>query len=653
MKIPNSKSQAPNPNRGVPKPSLRNSVLLGFGIWVLGFGICFSTLLAQAPPAPPAATPPSGPAIDISGYWTPTMNEDGMERGPGSELADYGGFALNEAGRLWALSYDPSRVTLRNHQCDAYVTPYQMRATGNFRAWEERDPHTQRLVAIHWWAQVTEGHRVIWMDGRPHPPAWAPHTFRGFSTGRFVGTSLVVYTTHLKQGWLRRNGTPESDQATVTEFFVRHGDHLTNTTVVTDPVFLTEPQLRSNDYYRAPVDHGTWLYACDDSEQIVGRAPEVVPFYPFGKQPFAREYSEKYKIPLASTLSGAASMYPGFADTLKNMPDTAAAALLQPAPGRPSETSKAVDPEPRDGEIHVLPIRNNVYMLVGDGGNIVVQTGDQGAFVVDTGQGRLSDKVIAAIDKLSDKPIQFIANTSFHAEHTGGNARLSAAGMDPSLPGSFFVNSAPRGVTGFFSDPLRHATMLAHNNVLTRMQEANAPTEAQPADTYLEEHRRKFHNGDSIEMFYEPNAVTDGDSLVVFRRADVIVAGDIFTTTQYPFIDAKNGGSVNGEIKALNDILNRTNYEHEGEGGTYVVPGHGFLADEHEVTEYRDMVVIVRDRVKAMIDAAATLAQVKAARLTADYDTRYGSNTGPWTTEMFVEAVYNSLKAAPTNRGGR
>ena len=161
MKIPNSKSQAPNPNRGVPKPSLRNSVLLGFGIWVLGFRICFSTLLAQAPPAPQNATAPSGPAIDLSGYWTPTMNEDGMERGPGSELADYGGFALNEAGRLWALSYDPSRVTLRNHQCDAYVTPYQMRATGNFRAWEERDPHTQRLVAIHWWAQVTEGLSLI------------------------------------------------------------------------------------------------------------------------------------------------------------------------------------------------------------------------------------------------------------------------------------------------------------------------------------------------------------------------------------------------------------------------------------------------------------------------------------------------------------
>jgi cyclase len=605
-------------------------------------------------PAAAAAETPSGPAIDISGYWTPTMNEDGMERGGGSELHDYGGFALNEAGRLWALSYDPSRVTLRHHQCDAYVTPYQMRATGNFRAWEERDPHNQRLVAIHWWAQVTEGHRIIWMDGRPHPPAWAPHTFRGFSTGKFVGTALVVSTTHLKQGWLRRNGTPESDQATVTEFFVRHGDHLTNTTVVSDPVFLTDPMVRSNDYYRAPVDHGTWLYACDDSEQIVGRAPEVVPHYDFGKQPYAREYSERHMLPLGVAWTGAVSMYPEYAATAKNMTDAQGVALLSPAPGRPHDANKAVDPEPKDGEVHILPIRRNVYMLVGDGGNIVVQTGDQGAFVVDTGTGKLSDKVIAAINTLSERPIQFIANTSFLADRTGGNAKLAAAGMDPSLPGSFFVNSAPRAVTGLFADPLRHATLLAHNNVTTRMQDAKISEEAIPGDTYLEERRRKSHNDDSIELFYQPNAVTDGDSIVVFRRADVIVAGDILDLNRYPMIDPKNGGSVQGEIKALNDILDRTNYEHEGEGGTYVVPGHGFLADEHEVVEYRDMVVIVRDRVKAMVDAGATLAQVRAARLTADYDTRYGANTGPWTTEMFVEAVYNSLKAAaPASRAGR
>ena len=178
------------------------------------------------------------------------------------------------------------------------------------------------------------------------------------------------------------------------------------------------------------------------------------------------------------------------------------------------------------------------------------------------------------------------------------------------------------------------------------MQAANAAADALPGDTYLEDRRRKFHNDDAIELFYQKNAVTDGDSLIHFRRADVIVAGDIFTTTQYPVIDSKNGGSVQGEIRALNEILSKTVYRHQGEGGTYVVPGHGYLADEHEVVEYRDMVVIVRDRVKAMIDAGATLAQIKAARPTADYDTQYGANSGPWTTDMFVTAVYDSLKNA-------
>jgi glyoxylase-like metal-dependent hydrolase (beta-lactamase superfamily II) len=395
-----------------------------------------------------------------------------------------------------------------------------------------------------------------------------------------------------------------------------------------------------------PVDPGAWLYACDDGEQILDRPDDAVPNYLFGKQPFVKEFSTRYKIPLAASLLGSATMYPGLDARLAGSTEADGRALLSPTPGQPSETSKATDAEPRDGTIHVLPIRDSVYMLVGDGANIVVQTGEQGVFVVDTGEGKLADKVIAAIRNLSPKPIQFIANTSFRPEHTGGNARLGDAGQDPSLLGSFFVQSAPRGVTGFFSDPQAHATIMAHVNVQTRMQAAGAAAGAVPADTYLEDRRRKFHNGDAIELFYQKDAVTDGDSLIHFRRADVIVAGDIFTTTQYPPIDTKNGGSVQGEIRALNAILNTTVYRHQGEEGTYVVPGHGFLADEHEVVEYRDMVVIVRDRVKAMIDAGATLAQVKAARLTADYDTQYGANSGPWTTEMFVAAVYDSLKKA-------
>jgi hypothetical protein len=188
------------------------------------------------------------------------------------------------------------------------------------------------------------------------------------------------------------------------------------------------------------------------------------------------------------------------------------------------------------------------------------------------------------------------------------------------------------------------ATIMAHQKVETRMVDQTTPGQGWPSDTYLEERRRTFHNGDAIEMFFEPKAVTDGDSIVQFRRADVIATGDIFSTTQYPFIDLKSGGSVEGEIKALNDILNRTVYQHESEGGTMIIPGHGYLCDEHEVVEYRDMMAIIRDRVLALIKTGATLDQVKAARVTADYDTRYGATSGPWTTGMFVEAVYASLK---------
>ena len=449
--------------------------------------------------------------------------------------------------------------------------------------------------------------------------------------------ALVIQTSHIKQGWLRRNGLPESDQATTVEFFVRHGDHLTYTSVITDPVYLTEPIVRTTDFARQPVDHGNWLFACDDGEQIFGRAPDQVPNYLLGQNPFVKEYADKYKIPLLGHLGGPETMYPEFVAKLKTATAAEGTARTLPAAG-PSPTSRAVDPEPHDGEIHVMPLRDQVYLLTGDGANMVLQVGDQGAFVVDSGTGALADKTIAAIRKLSGKPIQFIANTGYRSDHTGGNPKLRASGADPSVVGSFFALG--------FADAGVGATIMAHQNVQNHMYALKAPPAGIPSDTFLDERRRTFHNGDAIEMFLEPNAVTDADSIVQFRRADIIVMGDIFTTTQYPFVDVKNGGSVQGEIKALNDILNRTVYQHESEGGTIVVPGHGYVCDEHEVVEYRDMVAIIRDRVQAMIKNGATLEQVKAARPTADYDSRYGSNTGPWTTNMFVEAVYADLKQA-------
>jgi glyoxylase-like metal-dependent hydrolase (beta-lactamase superfamily II) len=581
----------------------------------------------QAPTSAPA------PGFDLSGYWSPVLHEDGMDRGAGPEIGDYGGIPINEAGRLFALSYDPSRLTLRHHQCDGYVAPYQMRALGNSRAWEERDPKTQRLVAIHWFSQTFEGKRTIWMDGRPHPPAYASHSWMGFSTGRFVGNALEVRTTHLKQGWYRRNGTPESDQATLVEFFVRHGDRLTHTVVVSDPIYLEEPLVTTSDFYRQPTDHQNWLFPCDDGEQVLGRPPDDVPNYLFGQNPFVKEYRTKYKLAAVGHLGGAASIQPEIVSTLVAAKDDVS--LERPSRGAPT-TSRAAPTEPTDGEIHILPVRANVYMLVGAAGNIVVQVGNEGVFVVDTGNGSRADKTLAAIRTLSDKPVQFIANTSFLPDRTGGNEVLRNAGADPSVRGTFFSLQ--------FRDAGIGATIMAHQNVQNRLNASKRPADALPTDTFLEERRRTFHNDDAIEMLWQPNAITDGDSVVHFRRADVIVTGDIFTTTQYPFIDVANGGTVDGEIRALNQILERTVFEHQGQGGTLVVPGHGYLSDEHEVVEYRDMVAIVRDRVRALVRAGATLEQVKAARPTADYDTRYGATAGSWTTDMFLEAVYRTIR---------
>ena len=253
--------------------------------------------------------------------------------------------------------------------------------------------------------------------------------------------------------------------------------------------------------------------------------------------------------------------------------------------------------------------------------------------------------MIAAISTLSSRKIQFIVNTSFHPDNTGGNVKLHDAGYDPEAHGGNLrqLQTGSLAITSQFGVG---ATIMAHEDVLNRMTVAAMPEAALPTDTYLHGRRRKLHNGEGVELFWEPNATTDGDSIVHFRRADVIVTGDIFNTDRYPFIDIKAGGSVQGEIAALNDILSRT-VSFRAEGGTWIVPGHGRLCSEWEVTLYRDMLVIIRDRVQAMIKKGASLQEVLAARVSADYDARFGANSGPWTTAMFIEAVYTSLKEPP------
>jgi glyoxylase-like metal-dependent hydrolase (beta-lactamase superfamily II) len=291
-----------------------------------------------------------------------------------------------------------------------------------------------------------------------------------------------------------------------------------------------------------------------------------------------------------------------------------------------------------NAELEMLPVQGNVYMLSGAGGNIAVQIGSQGTLIVDTGSGEKSDKVIAAIRKLTPKPIQYIINTSADRNYAGGNDALRRAG----------VTYTGANVSGDLKDLGSAAQVFAHDNVLQRM---SAPSGVQaptafgdwPTQTFIGARMQMSFNGEAVEILHQPAAHTDGDSFVVFRRSDVIVAGDIFLTTTYPFIDLEHGGSIQGEIDALNTLVETMVPLHEEEGGTYVIPGHGRIVDRFEVVEYRDMVTIVRDRIRAAIKKGMTLDQVKAARLTLDYDYRYGAKTGPGTTDQFVESVYKSL----------
>jgi cyclase len=290
--------------------------------------------------------------------------------------------------------------------------------------------------------------------------------------------------------------------------------------------------------------------------------------------------------------------------------------------------------------IEILKVQGNVYLLTGAGSNVTVQVGDTGVLVVDTGVAERAEQVVAAIRTLSDKPIQYIINTHMHPDHTGGNDTVRKAGLT-------YVGA---NVTGNLRDAGVGAQIYAHDNVLLRMsaptgQRADVPFGSWPTETFRSGRKQLFFNGEAVEVVYQPAAHTDGDSLVFFRRSDVVATGDIFVTTSYPFIDVERGGSIQGEIDALNRILELTVVGFQDEGGTYIVPGHGRICDQPDLLEYRDMVTIIRDRVQAAIGKGMTLEQVKTAGLTKDYDGRYGAKSGFGTAERFVEAIYRSLTA--------
>jgi len=256
----------------------------------------------------------TAPGVDLSGSWSPYPHE---ESSGNPALVEYYGVPITEGARDWALAWSASRLTVPEHQCQVHVVSYILGGPLNLRIWEEKDPQSQRVVAIRQYISTYEQDRTIWMDGRPHPGAYAPHTWMGFSTGKWEGNTLTVYTTHMKQGELRRNGLLVSDQATLTEHFMRYGDVMTHVSIVNDPIYLTEPFIRTQ-VFRLVIPEGlNWLYPCDSVEEIANRAPDAVPNYLPGENPFIHEFADKHHIPLEAALGGAETMYPEYQLTMK------------------------------------------------------------------------------------------------------------------------------------------------------------------------------------------------------------------------------------------------------------------------------------------------------------------------------------------------
>jgi len=287
--------------------------------------------------------------------------------------------------------------------------------------------------------------------------------------------------------------------------------------------------------------------------------------------------------------------------------------------------------------LETIQIRPNVFVIFGAGSNVAVHVGEDGVILVDSGATAVADNLLAAVRAITKQPIRMIINTSADADHVGGNDKVGSAGIAIN-PDSF-------------SDE-EHATVLAHENVLQRMStpkgnETPFPVDMWPNETFTSKLRSMYINDDAIQVIRQLGAHTDGDTMVHFRRADVIVTGDVIDLRQFPVIDPARGGSIQGELDALNHLLDLTVPAMPlvlKPGRTLLVPGHGRVSDYGELVEYRDMVTVIKDIIQDMITRGMTLEQVEAANPTQGYRRRYGADSGPWTTDMFVEAIYNGLK---------
>lgn len=570
-----------------------------------------------------AGAAPAAAQIDLTGMWAPIFHEDQPERIPGPDVGDYAGLPINDALRMRADSWDASLLTLPEHQCKPHPSTYGFRGVGNLRITAEIDDATQRTIKLRTHIYWQEQRRDIWMDGRAHPPEYAAHTWQGFSTGRWEGNVLVVRTTHLKAGWIRRNGLVLSDRATMTERFIRHGNYLTHVYIIEDPVYLTEPLVRTNGF-QLTTNPAMQPYPCYATVEVPREKGEVPHHLP-GANPFLEEYATKHRLPQAAMRGGSHTALPEF---MRNPGVSTPPA----APAPPSTAPGAASREPGVRSLHV---QGNVWMLVGPASNAAVQIGSDGVLVVDTMREADAEAMVAEIRRLApDKPIRWIINTHAHGDHVGGNLKVAEAGE--SIIAGNFVGQAG-------AESANYAQIISHENVELQMAKAQPaiPVHAMPTDTFFVNEFELFFNGEAVQLIHVPNAHTDGDVMVFFRKSDVLVAGGLLGTTAFPVVSQPQG-SLTGIIAALNRMLDIAVPEEKQEGGTYVIPGHGRLIDEADVVEIRDMVTVIRDRMQDAVKKGMTLAQVRAARLVRDYEGRWGTATGPWTTDDFVEAAYRA-----------
>ena len=264
-----------------------------------------------------ATSAPAFAQVDFTGEWAPRFYEDQPERVAGPELGDYLGLPITDAARMRADTWNAAIQTLPEWQCRPHSADYIWRGPSNLHIWKEVDPVTREITAFHaeWLRSIDN---IYYLDGRPHPSANAAHTWGGFATAKWEGNMLTVTVTHLKEGYVRRNGVPRSDLATVTEHWIRHGKWLTVVTVVNDPVYLTEPFIRSTDY---ELDEHQLVppYPCDVVEEV-DRPKGVVPTFLPGSNRSLQDFAAAHNLPFAATRGGAETMYPEYRKKLAAMP---------------------------------------------------------------------------------------------------------------------------------------------------------------------------------------------------------------------------------------------------------------------------------------------------------------------------------------------